>query len=114
MEDLSRTPECERGVQDLSCTGRIWVVDVRVAVGVAQALTPHGEKWTRCSHHARLNANVGCWSNNTYALEVKLGAFAQCARRRSAGWVCWGYNARGGVGLGSDARLVTQPTALPF
>ena len=44
----SRTPECERGVQDLSCTGRIWVEDVRVAVGVAQALTPHGEKWTTC------------------------------------------------------------------
>jgi len=35
-------------VQDLSCTGRIWVVDARVAVGVAQALTPHAEKWTKC------------------------------------------------------------------
>jgi len=44
----SRPPECERGVQDLSCTGRIWVVDVRIAVGVAQALTPHAEKWTTC------------------------------------------------------------------
>ena len=32
----------------MSCTGRISGVDVRVAVGVAQALTPHGEKWARC------------------------------------------------------------------
>ena len=30
----------------MSCTGRIWVVDVRIAVGVARALAPHGEKWT--------------------------------------------------------------------
>ena len=45
---MSCTAECERGVQDLSCTGRIWVEDVRVAVGVAQALTPHGEKRTTC------------------------------------------------------------------
>jgi len=26
----------------------VGVIDVRVAVGVAQALTPHAEKWTMC------------------------------------------------------------------
>jgi len=39
-------PGFVRGVQDLSCTGRDLGVAVCIAVGVAQALTPHGEKWS--------------------------------------------------------------------
>ena len=37
-------PGFVRGVQDLSCTGRDLGVAVCIAVGVAQALTPHGVK----------------------------------------------------------------------
>jgi len=48
------------------------------------------------------------------AVEVELGSFTQCARRRSGGWVCWGYNPRGDVGVGSTERLVTRPTPLPW
>ncbi len=48
------------------------------------------------------------------AVEIEIGGFAQCARRRDSSWVCWGYNARGGVGVGPSARLVTQPTPLPW
>jgi len=33
-------------VQDLSCTGHLSYVDVCIVFGVAQALTPHGEKCT--------------------------------------------------------------------
>jgi len=51
----------ERPVQDLSCTGRISGVDVRIAVGVAQALTPHGDKSSsETSTHDRGVQDLSC------------------------------------------------------
>ena len=43
---VPETSPLGRGAQDLSCTGHDLGVAVCIAVGVAQALTPHGEKWS--------------------------------------------------------------------
>ena len=50
----------------------------------------------------------------TDATRVSIGWFAQCAQRQSGGWVCWGRNANGSVGVGSRERMVTRPTPLPW
>ena len=50
----------------------------------------------------------------TDATQVVIGWFAQCAQRQSGGWVCWGRNANGAVGVGSRDRMVTRPTPLPW
>lgn len=48
------------------------------------------------------------------ATEVAVGWSAQCARRRAGGWVCWGRNADGAVGVGSREAMVSTPTPLPW
>jgi len=48
------------------------------------------------------------------ATDVSVGWSAQCARRESGGWVCWGRNADGAVGVGSREAMVETPTPLPW
>lgn len=48
------------------------------------------------------------------ATDVAVGWSAQCARRESGQWVCWGRNADGAVGVGSSEAMVPTPTPLPW
>ncbi|MEM1413317.1 MAG: hypothetical protein AAGH15_00375 [Myxococcota bacterium] len=51
------------------------------------------------------------------ATDVVMGYYAQCLRRTSGEWACWGWNrgaSYGAVGVGSTARHVETPTRLPW
>ena len=51
------------------------------------------------------------------ATDVAMGYFAQCLRRESGEWACWGWNRGrryGAVGVGSNADHVETPTRLPW
>jgi len=50
----------------------------------------------------------------TDATDVSVGWAAQCARRQSGQWVCWGHNANFAVGVGSSETMVSSPTPLPW
>lgn len=50
----------------------------------------------------------------TDATDVSVGWSAQCARRQAGGWVCWGRNADGAVGVGSREAMISTPTPLPW